>query len=472
MKSKQPPVSPTSGKGSSGMKLSAERTGTASIRIFADDSLMIDIRDLKVTQLRFQKEVPFLIDHDVPMPLYWWQYANHEDPDNNSGSHPELTITETTQHSISFSCTGTNRSGSINSRYDVDFLHSEEIQRFVLRVHAELRIPGGKQWQLNHNPDHGEIEFCNFWPHQSYIPETCAVKRFQTCLVQSGARYHAIPHHHLETHDKKNIVLKKGDRFAWLLEDENPVIEIMSSDTVHAGVCAYMWDTHFGYRKDDTSQNKIVHGPARYSAEYRLYSIDREEGQRLLLKASPPDLSQTDDIPIYTHGIQSFSERLMDMRSGLDRYWPWEFAIINGPENGGAGKRVRDMGHGDNSSLKIDNLGGVVSHWAFTALGPAFGGDTFANGVRLKLSAWIKTKEADGAADIAIRLHRHGIGDLFRIDEYDVFTSDAQFHGTNDWRRLECTTPPISPAPDRVHLLLRLHGSGTCWFDDVLFEVV
>jgi hypothetical protein len=469
---KQPPAFSSKGRKSGRTRLSHERSGTASIRIFADDSLMVEIRDLKVTHLRFKKESPLLIGPDVPMPLYWWQYANHEDPENNSGSDPEITILEDTEKRISFSCSGLNRSGSIISRYDVDFFHSEELHRFVLRVHAELHILQGKQWQLSHNPDHGEIEFCNFWPHQSYIPETGAVKRYQTCLVHSGDRYHTIPHHHLETRDKKNIVMNRNDRFVWLLEDDNPVLELLSSDTIHAGLCAYMWDAHFGYRNEGAAGEMAVQGPARCSAEYRLYSIDRDEGLELLSKAPPPDFTLTDAIPIYTHGIQSFSDRLMDMPAGFDRYWPWEFSVSKGKPDGGTGLLVHDSGYGDNNSLKIENTGGVQSHWAFTALGAAFGGDTFSNGVRLKLSAWIRTKEVIGAADIAIRLHRHGIGDLFRIDDYDVYSSDERLHGTSDWRRLECITPPISPAPDRVHLLLRLHDAGVCWFDDALFEVV
>ena len=37
-----------------------------------------------------------------------------------------------------------------------------------------------------------------------------------------------------------------GDRIVWLLEDENPVIDILPGDPVTAGVCAYMWDALSG----------------------------------------------------------------------------------------------------------------------------------------------------------------------------------------------------------------------------------
>jgi hypothetical protein len=28
-------------------------------------------------------------------------------------------------------------------------------------------------------------------------------------------------------------------------------------------------------------------------------------------------------------------------------------------------------------------------------------------------------------------------------------------------------TPALSPAPDRVHILLEVNGAGQCWFDNV-----
>ena len=105
-----------------------------------------------------------------------------------------------------------------------------------------------------------------------------------------------------------------------------------------------------------------------------------------------------------------------------------------------------------------------------TTLGPAFGGATFENGRRYRLSGFVKTKELDGRARIGIRLHRTGIGDVFDLETYETHHSADSATGSSDWTAISVTTPVIDPAPDRVHLLLEIDGVGTCWFDDVIFQ--
>ena len=84
----------------------------------------------------------------------------------------------------------------------------------------------------------------------------------------------------------------------------------------------------------------------------------------------------------------------------------------------------------------------------------------------------VKTSKLRGKTMIAIRLHREGLGSVFDIQNYDTFTSGETLQGDTDWRMLKLVTPPISPAPDRLHLLLIQEGIGTTWFDNVLFKVL
>jgi hypothetical protein len=88
------------------------------------------------------------------------------------------------------------------------------------------------------------------------------------------------------------------------------------------------------------------------------------------------------------------------------------------------------------------------------------------------LSAMVKTSKLEGKTMIAMRLHRENNGSVFDIQNYETFTSGQTLQGDADWKLLKLITPPISPAPDRLHLLLIQEGRGTTWFDNVLFEVL
>jgi len=93
-----------------------------------------------------------------------------------------------------------------------------------------------------------------------------------------------------------------------------------------------------------------------------------------------------------------------------------------------------------------------------------------ADGARLKLSGWIKTEDVQGRAVLAIRFFKPGMGDIFDILDYQVVPSQDFLAGNQNWKKIEVITHPITPAPERVHLLLRLIGRGKAWFDDVILE--
>ena len=82
----------------------------------------------------------------------------------------------------------------------------------------------------------------------------------------------------------------------------------------------------------------------------------------------------------------------------------------------------------------------------------------------------MKTASLAGQSLIAIRLHRENRGSVFDLRNYEIFEAPAPLRGDADWTLLEAITPPIAPAPDRLHMLLIQSGSGTTWFDNVLLE--
>jgi len=299
----------------------------------------------------------------------------------------------------------------------------------------------------------------------------------------------SIRHHHLETSDKHDIGMGLGDRFLWLLEDENPVVEICSPHPIMAGLCAYMWDAHFAYRVCEDGKDVHLPSGSSYEAHFKLYVIGRQEGGRVVAAATPRPAPEIETIPVYVEGVNGFTSviaaqpdhprlhsaplRLAAPSKGgqgvvVHDVWPWEHDT---PIPGVIEYALdRSEGHSDNASVRIQALSRTTGRWKATTLGPAFGEPPFEPGKRYRLAAYLKSQDLVGTARVGLRLHRTGVGDVFDIASYETYYSDAAVTGTTDWQALEVITPAIDPAPDRMHLLLEIDGKGMCWFDDVLFE--
>lgn len=446
-----------------------EQTGRTSALLFDGDETIAEIRDLKFSNVRLQPHGKIIIGESVPMPLFWWQYANHQHPERNAGSNGRLSIIKQDKAEIIFHCKSQNQSGSAISQYEVSVKFSPAMQSYVFSIAAKLTIPDGKAWLVTPNPNHGEIEFCNFWPKDVFSIDSKIKKSYQACYVKKPNRAFKIPHYHLETSDKNNIHLEAGDQFFWGIEATNPVIEILSDRTVSAGVCAYMWDTHFGYRICDESSNVILGGRQEFQAKFKLYAIDAKTAAAIIKDAKEPSATEILNIPIYHDGLNTFAQNLLDFPDKFDKIWQWSFETSG---NNATGSLDRHQGYSDQYSLKIENFESAESAWLATSIGPAYGEASIPDGARLKLSAIVRTEDLNGRADIAIRFFSFGMGNIFNTSDYRIIQSENFLSKTQHWQKIEVTTSPLSPAPERVHLLLRVSGTGKAWFDDVSLEKV
>ncbi len=444
-----------------------EQTGRASAMLFDGDETIAEIRDLKFCNVCLKPHGKMIIGESVPMPLFWWQYANHQHPDRNTGSKGRLTIIKQDKDEIFFRCEGQNESGSAISQYEVSVKFSPAMQSYVFSITAKLVIPEGSEWLVTPNPNHGEIEFCNFFPEQVFSTDPKIKKLYQACYAKRKNGAFKILHHHLETSDKNNIQLKAGDQFFWGIEDTNPVIEILSEPEVSAGVCAYMWDTHFGYRICDQARDVNLKGKQEFRAKFKIYSINKKNAATIIQAAQEPHTSEILGIPIYISGLNSFSKSLFDFPEKFNKIWQWTFQM----SGNAIGCLDRQQGYSDHCSLKIENFQDAETAWIATSIGPAYGETPIADGAKLKLSAMVKTEDLNSKADIAIRFFTPEMGNIFDTSNYQVIESKRYLCGTQDWTKIEVITPPLSPAPERVHLLLRFVGTGTAWFDDVSLEI-
>jgi len=446
-----------------------EQTGRASGILYDGEERIAEIRDLKFCNVRLQPHGKIIIGESVPMPLYWWQYTNHQHPEINTGSNGRLAIIKQDKDEVVFRCESQNYSGSAVSQYEVKLNYSTETQSYVYTIAAKLVIPNGKEWIVIPNPYHGEIEFCNFMPQDVFSTDPKIKKLYQACYAKKRDGVLKIQHHHLETSDKYNIHLENGDDFFWAIENINPVIQILSDRDVCAGVCAYMWDTHFGYRICDQSNDVILEGRQVFQARFKVYSIDEKNVAAIIKEAKEPSIKEIFDIPIYQDGLNTFAKNLLDFPDKFDKLWQWNFETSGDDSKGSLD---RQQGYSDDNSLKIENFQQTESAWLATSIGPAFGDASIPDRVKLKLAAMVKTEDLNGKADIAIRFFTPGMGNIFDISDYRMNQSDSLLSGTQNWKKIEIITPSIFPAPQRVHLLLRVCGTGKAWFDDVILEKI
>ncbi len=440
------------------------RTGPAGCRLYDGDVLIGEILGLRLTQARFRRNGRVMIGSDVPLPLFWEQYINHQHSERNAGSHGVVRILREEDDRLLLHCEGSSGAREALSSFTVGWERGDDPASYVMHAEALLSVPEGNQWAVAHNPHHGELEFCNLWPEGTFAA-TGASKRYQCCCVVRSEGTIRIAHHHLESADKHNIHMNSGDIFTWLLEDENPVLRIDSDEVVQAGLCAYMWDAHFAYRMTAGPEDTFLRAGSARRARFSLYTINRTEGAKILESAVPAECPELRTTPLYEEGLNRFSS---SAAPDEENFWPWSTEVTEGDEGTVLFARDESVGYDDTCSVRINAGENAVARWVATTLGPAFGGPPFVDRARHRLSARILTRDVRGKVSVALRLHREGVGDLFQLSDYEVFRSRPVSAGT--WDLIEVITPPISPPPDRMHLLLEQEGTGTSWFDNVLYS--
>lgn len=450
-------------------RFTCEQTGPADVVIRYGPDIVGLIRDLRLVCGRFRPGGRCCIGPTVPLPLFWMQYANHQDPERNAGSDARATVRESGPERIVISCTGRTASGACVSSMTLSVSAEEDPVRFCYHVDARLEVTSESGWTVTPNMEHGEVEFANLWPDGTFVPGGGDRKLYQGCFVEGPLGILRIPHTHFESADKHNIPLHPRKRFLWLLEDENPCLTLESGSPVLAGVCAYMWDAHFGYRVCSNREPVILPVGSLFEAAYSLRAMSREEGEAIARSAAGGKSPETESVPIYLPGLNRFSTFPVDLQERIADAWPWETEI---DANVDAHCVIDDrIGFDDSHSARIESRSSGKASWKATTIGPAYGQQEFPAGSRFRLSAQVRTENLAGTATVVLRLHREGTEDLFDPSTYERFASPLTVRGDTRWTLLDLTTPPISPPPDRVHILLVQEGPGTSWFDNVELEV-
>ncbi|HTO93487.1 MAG TPA: hypothetical protein VMM80_03920, partial [Bacteroidota bacterium] len=261
-----------------------EQTGPASGRIMVGEECAGEIAGMRLGNLRLGPGGDPVISAGVPLPLYWQQYAHHEDPARNAGSGARITEIAGERSQLLLRCEGTNRDREIASIFTVGFRGEPDSATYTIEIHAAMEVLPGKEWRVTYNPSHGELDFCSLWPFRAFPAAGGGTKQFTHCFAERSGAVTLIPHDHLESSDKHNIGLGRGDRFGWLLEEENPVVEILSAGEAAAGLCAYMWDAHIGYSVTSGGRDTTLRAGTRREAAIRISRVGRREGEAVMAR--------------------------------------------------------------------------------------------------------------------------------------------------------------------------------------------
>jgi hypothetical protein len=440
------------------------------LRVLHRGESICEVRDLRLTHCVCAHGADSILSDTYPLPLYWHQYAHNDDPVYAAFLQARMEVTRIGETGVTLRCEGETASGSAASACTLEIRYEPDRDAFRYIVRTSLRVRDAHAWPVDPNPNHGELEFCTFWAKDSFMPGGPRRKRYSACYLERKGRLSAIPHHHLESSDKHDILMNTGDRLFWGIEQQNPVIELTEGALVHAGICAFMWDAHIGYRA--VGQQTSIEGPVEFTAEYALYTLTRAEAERLINESQYVPDASLDDIPIYVDGINRFDITLTNYRGDITNAWPWERQTDAQDAVQLVCRYDCNTGYDDQRSLQIIHASACCSSWMFTCLGPAYGQAPFLEGLRYHLSACVRVKGRSGKVRVAVRLHREGQGRVFDLSSYEVHASPWHSPDPDVWKVLTVWTPTIAPAPDRIHLMLQYEGEGVCWFDNVLFDMI
>ncbi len=454
-----------------------ERTSPAGGIVRCGGEPVAEIVDLVLVHAAGRPGHPSLIMSSPGTPLYWRQYANHQHPERSAASHAVLHDPEETATSFRITGASATQSRSVLSSVDLRITLDPASGGLDFRVALRLFIDAEEGWRVTPHPHHGELEFCSLWPRDVFHTEPDLRKRFTHCLVDHRSRGDGavigILHHHLESDDKHRLAMQPGDRFLWGIEDVNPVVTVLEGRDVEAGLCAYMWDAHLALRVCEDAREITLACGGVWRAAWQLGALSRAEASALHLRAQSVDGGRVLDTPVIERGVQSFARTFRDLDpASAWRAWPWSHVLTFGDADHVSAARSDTVGCGDSCALRITHAGYAVSRWEATALGPAFGEPAFGSGVARRMTAMLRTSNLQGAARIAVRLHREDAPHLYDATQWERFESGALQIADCEWIEVHLDIPAITPRPDRLHMLLEVEGRGTVWFDDVLLVEV
>jgi len=438
------------------------------ILIYDHENLIAEVKDLYLINAKFKPDNDFVICEEYPLPLFWRQYANHEDPERSAGIIISMNA-ELVDESVVIDVKSRNGSGSIESSYLVKIYYNSVIESYVYLFSAHLEIIS--DWEVTFNPTHGEVEYLNFYPKNTFVKNDQVQKKYDLFLYESKTNVLALPHVHFDTKAYSNIKLNADGRFLYYGEPETPTIKLLNetAEKTDAGICSYMWDSHFGYRVCDEVRKNVKLNNTSFDASFLFYSMSQGDAKFLRKISSSADYRDIKDMPFLEEGLNKFDKTPLKLPNP-QQYWQFQKEIIGDRSCDAQLFIDRSNGYSDNNSLAIKTNYPLQARWIYTSFGPEFGGAELPRDKMIKV--FCQGKILSGLScfmSLSLRFRKT----VNNKDENEFIVFSSEKTGTQDqWVSLEILTPKIDFDYDRLHLILELTGKGECRFDDLEFTIL
>jgi len=389
-----------------------------------------------------------------PQLYIFWHWLNYGAETFYASKLKEIKVNEEGRR-LRFEVISTDRGEKtwLTSRTEVTVTYDKAQNRYVYDHVSDLIIPEGHSLQVTHPLEftdpamHGAVGSASTYGPQWETPHPWSVYK------HVSGRLYKQPHNHCGWYpgygkpawrEAKSNYLHPQEGFWAMVGDPvaNPVLYVLGSSVADARfyseLCGWAYDLHM--RWIPCKRGERI-GPGTYTVKWRMTSVDGEQGDRWLKQAgwcAPGDLEKK--LLLYTGGVGHVErfDKVVKLASPFSEH-AW----------GGAELQDTTIGHGDNSSLRLDGPRSAASFCGGSHYTEPFQKDTV-----YEISVWVRTKDVQG----------EGPGIIFSGKPYFPGIT-----GTRDWQRIGFVTEPAPPLHS-VYFELRHSGSGTVWFDDFLIR--
>ncbi len=346
----------------------------------------------------------------------------------------------------------------------IELTYDPDLGSYVFDVHSSLQLrPGREEAALKRDYKGWGFEYMDLLPDKCFdLFAPNGEKKFQWFVYTGGdGKLYKLPHTHHVGVDKLIESFGKDGILAFVVDSEyNPVVRFAGETALatHGGICAWAWDFHFRFRKEE--QSKLFAAGRPLTVHYQVYSVPEKQASKMLAKAILAPI--LDDpivhVPPYIPGAVNTFKESNDYRQPCD-VWFWrksETYCIWDLENGYKSKGCISI---DRQSPKGSSI------WRVT-IGSPYPPQPKLKG-RIRIKAMIRTKDVAGAVRLGWFFYRPAKG--ANIDgKYDLSAIEysKELTGTNDWTEVVLLTSETGGSVIG-ELLIEQKGAGKTWIDNV-----
>lgn len=334
-------------------------------------------------------------------------------------------------------------------------------------------VPMKQDWLGVYEPNCGPDTFRKHWRRR--------VEKF--VFQEPSGKVRTIRFHRgllfsLTKHNRRALPFKRGG-FASVLHSDGAgtLYEFVDGQPTFGHLCEWGFDTHFWRLLPGDPDTLVLPKGHVLEARYRIREVPPAAMRRILRGATPIEPTAQEwrqaDVPIYEEPVNHFAVSWRDDRAA--DAWPWIPGV--------GATWDRRIGRTKPGSLRLDvplHVMNEGAHWKSVRVGQTNFMNPLVPRARYRLSAYVMTQPSATSSkpsvpSISMTFHQYAGPATFspEVLPNEVFTGTLRARiQPRRWTKIEAVSAPIRGNIMGVTLGYHLHGGGTAWSDDVVFEKV